>query len=79
MTKFELPTDNERIAADLKATFEATNTTMTSKLNALFNSPAPAEAPETSNLGPTNFGLFRERLRTPISSADRPGKGGILI
>ena len=79
MTAFELPTDNERIAADLKSTFEASNTAMTSKLNELLNSPAPAMAPETSNLGPTNFGLFRERLRTPISSADRPGKGGVLI
>jgi hypothetical protein len=76
MPTFELPTDNERIAADLKATFEASNATMTSKLNALFNSPPPAKPPETSNLGRTNIGLFRERLRTPISNADRSGKGG---
>lgn len=71
MTTQKIQTNNEQIAANLKATFEASDTRLTSALTALFSKPADPEPRETSNLGAVKFGLFRERLRIPVS---RPSK-----
>ena len=71
MVTFKLPTNNEQIAADLKATFRDSHAKLASALAASFSKPVESAIRETSNLGAVNFGLFRERLRT---SLHRPSK-----
>jgi hypothetical protein len=70
-TSFRLPTNNDQIAEDLKATIENSNAKLASAITASFSKPADTPIRETSNLGSINFGLFRERLRTTIC---RPSK-----
>jgi hypothetical protein len=72
MTAFNLTTNNEQIAADLKATLETSDAMLISTLKASLNKPAPVEPgpPKTSDLGALKIGLFRDRLRTPIAKTD---------
>jgi hypothetical protein len=72
MAAFNLTTNNERIAALLKTTLEASDSALISKLKSSLSNPAPIEPeqPKTSNLGVFDIGLFRERLRTPNSKTD---------
>jgi hypothetical protein len=69
MTEFDVTIQNEQIAANLKATLEASDATLISTLKSSLSSPVQVEPepPKTSNLGAFNIGLFRERLRNPIS------------
>ena len=65
-TSFRLSTNNDQIAADLKATFENSNAKLVSAIATSFSKPAETPIRETSNLGSISFGLFRERLRNTI-------------
>ena len=72
MTAFNLPTNDEQIAADLRAALETSDATLVSALKASLSKPAPVEpAPsKTSNLGAFSIGQFRDRLSTPIAKTD---------
>ena len=72
MTASSLTTNNEQIAADLKAALETSDTALISSLKASLNKPPPVEPgpPKTSNLGSINIGLYRDRLSTTIVKID---------
>ena len=72
MVTLKLPTNNDRIAANLKAAFEESDSRLISALAASPGKAVACRPCETSNLGAVSFGLFRERLRT---SLHRPSKG----
>jgi hypothetical protein len=66
MVTFKLPTNNEQIAADLKATFGDSNARLNAALASSFSKPVEPQPRETSNLGAVNFGSFRMRLATSL-------------
>ena len=74
MPTFTLPTNNEEIAADLKAAFEDSSAKLAAGLTELLSQSVDPPPPEAWSLGAINFGLYRERLADSItrrSKADR--------